>query len=111
MEKNKANKFSVKTAYQVALRLHHLQTGEHSLASMDWKMWKIVWSLNVPPKVRNFIWWASSKILPTKANLVKKKVQVDPIYTVCGQHEVTTGHILWECPLTRNMWVLVRGRI
>ena len=55
MEKNKANKFSVKTAYQVALRLHHLQTGEHSLASMDWKMWKIVWSLNVPPKVRNFI--------------------------------------------------------
>ncbi|KAK9995822.1 hypothetical protein SO802_020508 [Lithocarpus litseifolius] len=110
-KENKANKFSVRTAYQVALRLHHPQIGEHSLASMDRKMWKRIWSLNVPPKVRNFMWWACSNILPTKANLVQKKVQVDPICTVCGQHEETTGHILWECPLARNMWALVRGRI
>ncbi|KAL0012258.1 hypothetical protein SO802_007366 [Lithocarpus litseifolius] len=26
-------------------------------------------------------------------------------------HEETTGHILWECPLARNVWALVRGRI
>ena len=69
-KENKTNKFSVKTAYQVALRLHHQQTGEHSLASMDRKMWKRLWSLNIPPKVRNFMWRACSNILPTKANLV-----------------------------------------
>ena len=55
-KENKANKFSKKTSYQVALRLFHPQTGEHSLASMDRKMWKRIWSLNFPPKVRNFIW-------------------------------------------------------
>ena len=57
-KENKANKFSMKTSYQVALRLLHPQTGEHSLASMDRKMWKRIWSLNFPPKVRNFIWRA-----------------------------------------------------
>ena len=57
------------------------------------------------------MWRACSNILPTKANLVQKKVQVDPICTVCRQHEETTRHILWECPLARNVWALVRGRI
>ena len=23
----------------------------------------------------------------------------------------TTGHILWECPLARNVWALVRGKV
>ena len=36
---------------------------------------------------------------------------MDPICTVCRQHEETTRHILWECPLARNVWALVRGRI
>ena len=29
----------------------------------------------------------------------------------CGQQEEKIGHILWECPLARNVWALVRGRI
>ena len=61
-KENKTNKFSVKTAYQVALRLHHPRTGEHSLASMDWKMRKRLWSLNIPPKVRNFMWRLASML-------------------------------------------------
>ena len=111
MEKNKANKFSVKTAYQVALRLHHPQSGEHSQARLDQKMWKRIWFINVPPKVRTFIWRACSNILPTKANLLRKNMQVDPTCSVCGQHEETTEHILWECPLAHKVWALVRGRI
>ena len=92
-KENKAKKFLVKTAYQEALRLHHPQSGEHSQARLDQKMWKRIWFINVPPKVRTFIWCAWSNILPTKANLLRKKVQVDPTCSVCGQHEETTGHI------------------
>ena len=47
-------------------------------------MWKRIWAMNVPPKVRIFVWKAYSNILPTKANLFWKKVQVDPIYTIYG---------------------------
>ena len=110
-KENKAKKFLVKTAYRVALRLHHPQSREPSQARLDQKMWKKIWFINIPPKVQTFIWRACSNILPTKANLLRKKVQVDPTCSVCGQHEETTGHILWECPLARKVWALVRGSI
>ena len=110
-KENKAKVFSIKTAYQVALRLHHPHAGEHSLATMDQKIWKRIWSINVPPKVRTFVWWACSHILLTKANLFHKKVPVDPLCSACGQADETMAHILWECPLARNVWVLVWGRI
>ncbi|KAK9984298.1 hypothetical protein SO802_033823 [Lithocarpus litseifolius] len=112
-KENKANVFSVKNAYQVALRLHHPHAGEHSLATMDQKMWKRIWSINVPPKVRTFVWRACSHILSslTKANLFHKKVPVDPLCSVCSQADETTAHILWEYLLARNVWALVRGRI
>ena len=69
-KENKAKKFSVTTAYQVALKLHHPQLGEHSQARLDQKMWKRIWSINDPPKVKTFIWHACSNILPTKVNLL-----------------------------------------
>lgn len=102
-KENKAKVFSVKMAYQVALWLHHPHAGEHSLATMDQKIWKRIWSINVPPKVGTFVWQACFYILPTKANLFHKKVPVDPLCSVCGQADETTVHILWECPLAHNV--------
>lgn len=110
-KENKAKVFSVKTAYQVALWLHHPHVGEHSLATMDQKIWKRIWSINVPPKVGTFVWRACFYILPTKTNLFHKKVPVDPLCSVFGQADETTVHILWECPLAHNVWALVWGRI
>ena len=30
---------------------------------------------------------------------------------LCKQKPETTGHILWECSLAMNVWVLVKGKI
>ena len=106
-KENKDKVFSVKTAYQVALRLHHPHAREHSLATMDQKIWKRIWSIDISPKVRTFVWQACFYILPTKANLFHKKVLVDPLCSICGQVVETTAHILWECPLAHNVWALV----
>ena len=54
---------------------------------------------------------APADILPTRANLLRRKVHIDPLCTLCGQHDETTGHILQECPLARSTWALVRGKI
>ena len=58
-----------------------------------------------------FVWKAFSDILPTRANLFRKKIPIDPLYTVCGQVDETVTHALWECPLARNVWALVRGKL
>ena len=94
-KENKSREFTVKTAYQVALRLSQSCSGEHSSASQDRHLWKKLWSLNVPPKVRTFMWRACCNVLPTKSNLARRKVQIDPKCSFCGQEDETTQHILW----------------
>ena len=110
-KENKANVFSVKSAYMVALRVLHPSFGDHSNAIADGKLWKAVWSLNAPPKVRTFLWRACSNILPTRDNLHTKRVHVASTCSVCNQQAETGVHILWECPFARNVWALVKGKI
>lgn len=108
---NKAHGFSVKSAYQVVLRLAHQQVGESSQNRSNEKIWKHIWTLNVPPKVRNFIWRACSNILPTRENLHRRKIAVDPQCEFCKQQPESVYHMLWECPFARNTWAVVKGRL
>ena len=84
---------------------------EHSKAWSDKPTWKKLWTLNVPPKVRTFMWRACSKNLPIRDNLCRRKVHVTKVCGLCQQKPKTIGHILWECPLAKNVWALVKGKI
>ena len=65
----------------------------------------------VPPKIKTFLWRACSNILPRRANLYHRKIQVDPVCELCRQELETSAHLLWECPFARNVWALVKGRV
>ena len=87
-------KFSVKSAYKVALQERSEQLSEESSNAMCMKeFWKFIWRLRVPNKIRNFTWQACRNILPTKANLYHRQVTPDNICEVCGKAEQTTGHL------------------
>lgn len=108
---NKAHDFSVKSAYQVVLRLAHQHSGESSHNWSNEKVWKHIWTLNVPPKVWNFLWRACSNILPTRGNLQSRKVAVDSRCELCKQQPELVCHVLWKCPFARNTWAVVRARL
>ena len=36
---------------------------------------------------------------------------MDPSCTICRQHDETVAHVLWECPLARNVWAMVKGKL
>ena len=110
-KENKANRFTVRSAYFVALRLNQGGVVEHSRAHEDKRVWNKIWRLRVPPKVRNFLWRACSDILPTRANIVKRRLPIDPSCAICGQAEESVCHALWECPLAINVWALVKGKL
>ena len=110
-KENKGQSFSIKSAYLVALRVAQQQSSESSHTRRNEKVWKLIWSMNVPPKVRNFVWRVCLNILPTRANLQRRKIAVDPQFDFCKQQPETIGHMLWECPFARNTWALVRGRL
>ena len=82
---------------------------ENSTATTERPIWRKLWKLNVPPTVRKFLWSACSNILPTRENLNRRRVQVDPHCEICCQQPDSVGHLLWECPLAQNVWALCRG--
>lgn len=108
---NKSQKFTVKSAYQLALRLNTEERPEHSLARAHCATWGKIWKLNVPPKIRTFLWRACSNCLPTRDNLRRKKIQLQATCELCQSGPETVTHILWSCPFARNVWALIRGRI
>lgn len=109
-KENRTHSFLVRTAYQVALRLKIPHQAEHSSVQVQGSTWRRIWKLNVPPKVRTFIWRACSNCLPTRENLHRRRVRVESICEICHQQPETNSHLLWECPFAQNVWALFKGR-
>ncbi|KAL5834207.1 hypothetical protein ACOSQ4_013704 [Xanthoceras sorbifolium] len=60
-------------------------------------LWKLVWHLNVPPKIRFFVWRDCHNWLPSCANLVRHGVPVKDLCPLCFKYKETTFHCLWGC--------------
>ena len=69
-------------------------------------LWKTIWSLKCPCKLRNFAWRASKNILPTKTRLRDRHVQVDVECDMCKATE-TPGHVFWGCGLAMEVWTIL----
>nr|XP_023903860.1 uncharacterized protein LOC112015657 [Quercus suber] len=71
----------------------------------DKKVWKVIWKMQVPPKIKNFIWRACRNVLPTKQALMRRKVVADPICERCKLDVEDAEHALWSCPELDVVWV------
>ena len=108
---NKTQQFSIKSTYRIALKLKSGDWVEHSSTRQHGATWGRTWKLNVPPKVRNFIWRACSNCPPTRNNLWRGKVRIEAMCDICQQEQETTSHVLWTCPFAWNVWAFMRGRV
>ena len=67
-------------------------------------LWKKIWKLSLPCKVRNFLWRACRNPIPTKKNLQRRCVVDDPLCRLCSQHEENVLHALWSCLELAQVW-------
>ncbi|KAA3458502.1 Long chain acyl-CoA synthetase 8 [Gossypium australe] len=58
--------------------------------------WKSVWKLCIPPKVKEFIWKALRKILPTNTSVLDRRVQYILVCKSCSEVEDET-HVVLRC--------------
>ena len=58
-----------------------------------------IWNLDMPNKVKKFLWQVAMNVLPTTDNLIKKRVEVMPI---CNHQNKTVVHTLVNCAFAQT---------
>jgi hypothetical protein len=96
--------FSMKSTYHLAMEMETRDRPEGSRGKKDSNLWKTLWKLPVPNAAKNFFWRACQNILPTKDNLLRKKVVNEPYCLICEMEPETVLHALWGCPAVADIW-------
>jgi ribonuclease HI len=99
-----SGEFTVRSAYHMERDRTELLRGEGSKSSGMSNFWKTIWGLRVPNPVKMFVWRACNNILPTKDNLQKRGMVLDPLCIFCMSECETVKHILWDCPSASDVW-------
>ncbi|XP_042974874.1 uncharacterized protein LOC122306493 [Carya illinoinensis] len=73
-ECERSGQFSVKSYYRLIMQHKNYASAEGSNCMRQHKLWKLLWKMLVPNKVRVFARCACKEVLPTKKILLKKHV-------------------------------------
>ncbi|XP_057775394.1 uncharacterized protein LOC130994366 [Salvia miltiorrhiza] len=97
------NSYTVKSGYLLACSSR--QRNEASSSSLSSSpLWKWIWSLDVIPKVKHFMWRCVTGALPSTKALIHRSIDVDPLCRRCGLTMETPEHALRDCVWVSSLW-------
>ncbi|KAK2664671.1 hypothetical protein Ddye_003245 [Dipteronia dyeriana] len=76
-------------------------------SSVSW--WKALCRIDVPHKIKVFLWRTCNHWLPNGANLAKRGVHVDVTCASCSKCPETTINALWGCAKLKEVRVDMKG--
>jgi hypothetical protein len=103
----KSGIYAVRSGYHFLLNESHQDNPGSSDTTLVTHIWNTIWSLQVPMKIRHFLWCACHESLLTRKNLHHRHVQANPrclSYTVSVK---STLHALWQCNSLNEIWLAV----
>lgn len=68
-------------------------------------VWKKIWKVQVPNKIRHFIWCAAKDSLATKRNLQARHIPIGEVCDGCGDQTESILHCFWLCDQARSVWM------
>lgn len=97
--------YTVKSGYRIALQKagSTLDKPESSFKPNK-HLWRVIWKLQVPPKIQNFWWRVCKNSLATKENLFRKRCAPSPQCPICNENVESVEHLLTQCPWSRPVW-------
>lgn len=101
----KSGEYTTKTGYfQAYKQQHRINLAPSTSLGISYTIWKDIWKVGVPQKIKHFLWKVCHNALPVGENLWKKKVANSPICPLCGVENETIEHMLLLCEWTRGVW-------
>ncbi|KAL5766513.1 hypothetical protein ACOSP7_017130 [Xanthoceras sorbifolium] len=92
----KLGDYSVRSGYWVSMQIR-AKASCSSTTSADLLWWKTLWRMHIPPKIKFFLWKASSGWLPSLTVLAARKVPISPSCFRCKLGIETPVHAIWGC--------------
>ena len=106
---DKKGLFSVKSAYKLAVQLRERTHGRDASGSLPGGhsifRWDKIWSMEVPNKVKMFIWQLVHNTLAVKRNLLRRGLKEDPLCPVCHRVDEDSGHLFFKCHAVKECWI------
>ena len=99
--------FTVKSAYHLALNLLDSDGNEECLTRDMCKLiWRKLWRLNLPPKIKIFAWRACINGLPTMEAINHRGISHSKACPVCKNEAESIDHALLDCVFSSSVWNL-----
>jgi ribonuclease HI len=67
-------------------------------------VWKILWRLRIPSKIKIFAWRALHGILPLKCILANRHIGTSAACPICSAGPEDIMHLLFTCPMAKELW-------
>ncbi|CAN6580853.1 unnamed protein product [Malus baccata var. baccata] len=107
---SKNGEYTVRTGYGIAMGL--MENGDlgkkgrgmPSSASSLTHVWNKIWKLEVPNKMKFFIWKCCNNALAVRRNLKRRNMRVDNICEGCMQPDETENHLFFRCEISHIFW-------
>ena len=104
---NKSGIFSVRSCYHVEWEHQHGQKLRRTSgygSSSTLQIWKILWSLNVPAKIKIHCWRALHGAIPCNGVLANRHMQPSSQCTLCNTGCESIRHAFFSCPRVQEIW-------
>ncbi|XP_012837526.1 PREDICTED: uncharacterized protein LOC105958069 [Erythranthe guttata] len=104
-----SGKFTVRSCYHNIISGQTLTSGSNpeckgsSSGEVD-RNWNVLWHLPIPPKIRVFLWRACLEILPTQAELTRRRISQSAVCNICGYESETSLHVFMVCNGMERVW-------
>jgi ribonuclease HI len=103
----KHGQYTVRSGYHLQWR-HQFgpSTGQLAIPSVSAlnPVWKTLWQLKIPAKVKIFAWRALHGIIPLKAILANRHIGTSGSCPVCNLDAEDIRHLLFTCPAATIVW-------
>lgn len=101
---DKQGVYTVRSGYHKARKLAAPRDAAGLSRNQLETLWPKIWSLQIPPKIKIFIWCACQDIIPTRGNLAHRHIPVSGDCQFCDAKWESTPHALIFCPLVEVAW-------
>nr|POE99200.1 hypothetical protein CFP56_72277 [Quercus suber] len=89
--------YSMKSGYKSICEDARNEEASASNSAAATDLWSGIWKLNSAREDKEFS-------LPTKENLLKRKIVSDSLCHWCGRCNEDTKHALWDCEVIKRVW-------